>query len=302
MVHSYMQQFTDSLFDISGKVGVVTGAGGELCGTMAVHLASRGAIIVLLDINLDAAEARVEKIRGNGGEASAYSCNVLDRTRLEEINEELADRYGKIDFLINGAGGNHPSATTDGPFATVDRSDSEGARESARAGDVQGGTHTFLDLPEEGYRKVFDLNYMGTVLPSQVFARSMLHAGAGCIVNISSLNALTPLTKIPAYATAKAAVANLTRWLAVHFAHSGIRVNALAPGFFMTEQLRFLHTDRQTGEPTARSKQIIQQTPFGRYGEPAELVGTVVWLLSEASSFVTGTLIPVDGGFSSYSL
>lgn len=284
-----MTTTTSELFNVTGKRGVITGAGGDLCGTMAEHLAAFGAEVALLDLDLRKAERRASGIRDAGGRATAYQCDVLDAEALREVAEAIRSSWGRIDFLINGAGGNHPSATTSRPFVEPeDLSDPEEV--------------DFSRIPEESFRKVFDLNYMGTILPTQVFGSEIARAGKGSIINISSLNAITPLTKIPAYATGKAAVASFTKWLAVHYAHLGVRVNALAPGFFMTEQLRFLHTDQATGEPTERSRQIMAQTPFGRYGEPAELVGTVVWLLSEASSFVTGALIPVDGGFAAYSI
>lgn len=277
------------LFNVTGKRGIITGAGGELCGTMAEHLAAFGAEVALLDLDLKKAERRAKAIRESGGKATAYQCDVLDTKGLTEIESAIRSSWDRIDFLINGAGGNHPSATTSDPFVEL-----EHLADPERV--------DFSRIPEDSFRKVFDLNYMGTILPTQVFGAGIAEAGGGSIINISSLNAITPLTKIPAYATGKAAVASFTKWLAVHYAHLGVRVNALAPGFFMTEQLRYLHTDQATGEPTARSKQIIAQTPFGRYGKPSELVGTVVWLMSEGSSFVTGTLIPVDGGFAAYSI
>lgn len=290
MVHLYtMSRSTSQLFDVTGKRGVITGAGGELCGTMAEHLAAFGAEVALLDLNLEKAEERAAAIRDGGGKATAYQCDVLDRGAIEKVAERIRSSWDGIDFLINGAGGNHPSATTSAPFV--------------EAGDLEDPEYVdFSRIPEASFRKVFDLNYMGTILPTQVFGADMARAGRGSIINISSLNAINPLTKIPAYATGKAAVASFTKWLAVHYAHLGVRVNAIAPGFFMTEQLRFLHTDQSTGEPTERSKEIIAQTPFRRYGDPEELVGTVVWLLTEASSFVTGTLIPVDGGYAVYSI
>jgi NAD(P)-dependent dehydrogenase (short-subunit alcohol dehydrogenase family) len=235
------------------------------------------------------AKKRVEEVRGEGGEAIAYECSVLDEQQLEKTAGRIAEDLGEVDFLINGAGGNNTAGST--------------TREYFDPDDL--GNHdinTFFDLTREGFAKTFDLNFLGTFLPTKVFARPMALRKSGNIINISSMSAFTPLTKVGAYSAAKAAVSNFTRWCAVHFAGSGIRVNALAPGFFMTEQLRFLHINQETGELTPRAKQVVAHTPMKRYGEPQELVGTVVYLLSEASDFVTGTVIPIDGGFSSFAI
>jgi NAD(P)-dependent dehydrogenase (short-subunit alcohol dehydrogenase family) len=193
------------------------------------------------------------------------------------------------DFLINGAGGNNPRGST--TVEMIERAELDAP-----------GLKTFFDIEPDGVRDTFDLNFLGTLLPTQAFTKGMVQRGSGSVLNISSLNALTPLTKIPAYSAAKAAVANFTRWLAVHFARAGVRVNALAPGFFLTEQLRFLHFDRETGQPSERARKTIAHTPMGRYGEPEDLLGAVIWLLSDSAGFVTGTVIPIDGGFSSYSI
>jgi NAD(P)-dependent dehydrogenase (short-subunit alcohol dehydrogenase family) len=208
---------------------------------------------------------------------------------LQDCYDEVVARWGAPDFLINGAGGNDPRGTTTNEFFEKEDLD-------------QTDLTSFFDLDFEGFQFVFSLNFLGTFLPTKVFSRGMAERGKGAIVNISSMSALTPLTKVSAYSAAKAAVANFTRWLSVHFSHTGVRVNALAPGFFMTEQLRFLHIDQETGEYTPRAKKVLAHTPMGRYGEPEELVGTVIYLLSDASKFVTGVVLPIDGGFSSYSI
>jgi NAD(P)-dependent dehydrogenase (short-subunit alcohol dehydrogenase family) len=274
-------------FSVAGRVGVITGAGGSLCGEMARSLAALGARIAVVDLNPEAAARCAEDIRGFGGQAETHPCSVLDRRQLQEVEAAVRGRWGVPDFLVNGAGGNDPRGTTSMEF--LERA------ELPRPGG-------FFDLQPEGIEAVLDLNFMGTLLPTQVFGRQMVARGSGSILNISSMNAFTPLTKIPAYAAAKAAVANLTRWLAVHFAHTGVRVNALAPGFFLTEQLRFLYFDKTTGEPTPRARKVIEHTPMGRYGEPEDLMGAVLWLLSDSSRFVTGSLVAIDGGFSAYSI
>jgi len=276
-------------FDVSGKIVAITGAAGELCGAMSSAFGGAGARVAMLDIDPDKVESKASAIRSEGGEAVAIACDVLDRDSLERALEQISHEWGEPEVLINGAGGNHPAGTTD--------------KEFFEPGDLDDGeVKTFFDLSMEGVRKVFDLNFVGTFLPTQVFARGMAKRRNGAIVNISSMNYYTPLTKIPAYSAAKAAVSNLTQWLAVHFAHVGIRVNAIAPGFLMTEQLRFLHIDQETGEYTPRAQKVLAHTPFGRYGLPEELLGTVVWLVSDASRFVTGVTVPIDGGFSSYSI
>jgi len=269
----------EKLFDIKGKVVVITGGGGVLCGTIAKALGEAGAKIAVLDLIETAAEKIADEIKSNGGQAVAVKANVLDKNSLENAREKIASTFGKIDILINGAGGNKKEATTSPDLS-------------------------FFDLPSEAIRFVFDLNFLGTLLPTQVFGRDMAENSAGVILNVSSMNAFRPLTKIPAYSAAKAAVSNFTQWLAVHVCRNysrDIRVNAIAPGFFLTEQNRFLLTDEKTGELTERGKTIIEHTPMGRFGEPEELIGTVMWLLSDAAKFVTGVVVPVDGGFSAFS-
>ena len=277
------------LFALEGKVAAVTGGGGALCGAMAVALGSMGVKVAILDKHLDNARKREKTIIETGGSAMALACDVLNSVQLKRSYSAIAKAWGPVDFLINGAGGNDPQGTTATEFFDAN------AMPDADAA-------TIFDLNPEAYRKVFDLNYMGTFLTTQVFAREMVRRGGGSIVNISSMSAGTPLTKVAAYSSAKAAVSNFTRWLAVYFAQTGVRVNALAPGFFMTEQLRFLHVDPQTGQLTPRARQVVERTPMGRYGEPADLIGPLVWLLSEASAFVTGIIVPVDGGFSAYTI
>jgi NAD(P)-dependent dehydrogenase (short-subunit alcohol dehydrogenase family) len=279
--------FTDvnSMFDLRGRVAVVTGGGGALCGVMATALASVGVRVAVVDQDLARAERVVQGIRERDDQALAFACDVLDRDGLERLAEALRAQWGAPDLLINGAGGNHPAGST--------------AVEFLEPAATTGG---FFDLPVAGVEATFDLNFLGTLLPTQVLARAMVARGKGAVLNIASMSSLTPLTKVGAYSAAKAAVANFTRWLAVHLARTGVRVNALAPGFFMTDQLRFLHTDQRTGEPTMRSRQVIAHTPLGRYGEPEDLVGAMLWLLSDASRFVTGNVVAIDGGFSAYSI
>ena len=276
-------------FALAGRVAAITGAAGELCGCMAAALGEIGVKVALLDINRERAEAKAEEIREAGGQALGLGCNVLEEEDLEGCYARIEETWSAPELLINGAGGNHPAGSTDREFFELeDLEDPE--------------LKTFFRLETDGFRRVFELNFLGTFLPTRVLARGMARTGGGAVLNISSMNAFTPLTKIPAYAAAKAAVSNFTRWLAVHFAHAGIRVNAIAPGFLMTEQLKFLHIDQKTGELTPRARKAIAHTPMGRYGEPEELLGTVVWLLSDASRFVTGMVVPIDGGFSSYSI
>jgi NAD(P)-dependent dehydrogenase (short-subunit alcohol dehydrogenase family) len=269
----------NELFDVKDKVIVITGGGGVLCGTMATALAKAGAKIAVLDIDEVAAAEVVDEIISGKGQAIAVKCNVLDKESLEAAREKINSELGRIDILINGAGGNKKEATTSPDLS-------------------------FFDLPSDAIRFVFDLNFLGTLLPTQVFSKQMAENGVGVILNISSMNAILPLTKIPAYSAAKAAVSNFTQWLAVHTCQNyskDIRVNAIAPGFFLTEQNRFLLTDEKTDELTARGKTIIDHTPMGRFGEPEELIGTVMWLLSDAAKFVTGIVVPIDGGFSAFS-
>jgi NAD(P)-dependent dehydrogenase (short-subunit alcohol dehydrogenase family) len=267
------------LFSLSGKVAVVTGAGGILCGTMAKALAKAGAKVAVLDLLESAAQKVADAIKVDGGEAIAIKCDVLKKDSLEAAKKEVNAAFGKVDILINGAGGNKKEATTSPELP-------------------------FFDLPLDAIRFVFDLNFIGTLLTSQVFAKEMAENGSGIILNISSMNAFRPLTKIAAYSAAKAAINNFTQWLAVHMCQNyskDIRVNAIAPGFFLTEQNRFLLTEEKSGKLTARGKTIIEHTPMGRFGQPDELVGTVLWLLSDAAKFVTGVVVPVDGGFSAFS-
>ena len=276
-----------SLNDIKGKVCVITGGGGVLGTDFALGLADTGAKVALLDFKKENADAVAKKVNDlYPGSTISVFANVLDRDTLLAAETEVQEKLGKIDILINGAGGNAPTATTQLEFLSNDN-----------LGELSKG---FFGLDLEGFRKVFDLNFLGTVLPTMVFAEKMAGRG-GVIINISSMNSYRPLTKIPAYSAAKAGINNLTEWLAVHFAKLNIRVNAIAPGFFLTDQNRFLLTDKETGELTVRGHKIIAGTPMGRFGEPDELVGTLLYLVSDMSKFVTGVIIPVDGGFNSYS-
>jgi len=270
-----------------GKVAVVTGAGGVLCAAFAEDLAKCGAKVALLDINLEAAEEVAARINANGGEAKAFKANVLDRAVMEDVRKSVNETFGKCDILVNGAGGNNPRCTT--------------AHEYYETGDeLATEFKTFFNLQKEDFDFVFGLNLMGSMIPTQVFAPDMINRD-GSIINISSMNAFRPLTKIPAYSAAKAAVSNFTEWLAVHFANCGIRVNAIAPGFFVTKQNQALLFD-EAGNPTPRTEKILRATPMGRFGKPEELLGTLRWLCdSSASGFVTGIVVPVDGGFSAYS-
>lgn len=273
--------------DLTGKVAVVTGAGGVLCGMFAKTLAECGAKVALLDRNLESAERIAAEIVEAGGVAKAYATNVLDREILEEVHAKVLVDLGPCDILLNGAGGNNPRATT--------------TKEYFEVGDIEADTISFFDLDKDGVEFVFNLNFIGTLLPTQIFAKDMIGREGCNIVNISSMNAYTPLTKIPAYSAAKAGISNFTQWLAVHFSKTGIRVNAIAPGFFVTKQNEKLLFN-EDGTPTARSNKILNATPMGRYGEAEELNGTLLYLLNnEAASFVTGIVIPVDGGFSAYS-
>ena len=273
--------------DLSGKVAVVTGAGGVLCSEFAKVLARAGARVALLNRTREKAQKVADAIKAEGGTAIAYGCNVLDKEQTFAVAEQVLRDLGPCDILINGAGGNNPKATTD--------------KEYYEDGDIDGDTKSFFDLDEEGVESVFNLNFLGTLIPTQAFARQMLGREGCSILNISSMNAFTPLTKIPAYSGAKAAVTNFTQWLAVHFSKQGIRVNAIAPGFFSTAQnAKLLWND--DGSPTARTGKILAATPMGRFGESKELSGALLFLLNnEAASFVTGVTIPIDGGFSAYS-
>ncbi len=272
--------------DLKGKVAVVTGAGGVLCSLMAKALAACGAKVAVMDLHLTSAQAVVEEIKKDGYVAEAYEANVLKKDSLMAAHDKIVKELGPCDILINGAGGNSPKASTTDEFY---------------APKVSEDTVTFFDLKEEGFEFVFNLNILGTLLTTQVFAADMIGRKGCSVLNISSMNSFTPLTKIPAYSSAKAGVSNFTKWLATHFAKEGIRVNAIAPGFFSTAQNKALlwNTD---GTPTARTGKILNNTPMGRFGEPEELLGATLFLSDcKAASFITGIVLPIDGGFSAYS-
>jgi len=272
---------------LKDKVCVITGGGGVLGTSMAHGLAAAGVITVILDIDEEAAIKVASEISADMGMKSyGYKANVLDRASLEEVRKRILDEVGEIDMLINGAGGNSPKATTSLEQITEEELDQ-----------LDDG---FFGLELEGFQKVFDLNFNGTLLPAMVFTKDMVKRQKGVVLNVSSMNAYKPLTKIPAYSAAKASVNNFTEWLAVHFAKVGVRVNAIAPGFFLTNQNRFLLTDERTGSLTPRGEKIIANTPMGVFGEPADLNGTVLYLLSDMSNFITGICIPVDGGYSAF--
>jgi NAD(P)-dependent dehydrogenase (short-subunit alcohol dehydrogenase family) len=269
------------MYDFTGQTIFITGGGGIICGAMARGLYECGANVVVSDYNLSAAQKVVDALGElpGSGQALAVQANVLEPESMTAAMEAALTRFGKIDGLINGAGGNKPAATTN-------------------------AEKKFFDLPVDAIRAVLELNLMGTVIPSQVVGRHMAERGQGVILNVSSMNAFRPLTLIPAYSAAKAGVTNFTQWLAVHMAQEyspRIRVNAIAPGFLLTEQNRYLLTDVETGEPTARGKKILAHTPMGCYQAPEDMVGPTLWLLSPASALVTGITVPVDGGFSAYS-
>lgn len=273
--------------DLSGKTTVVTGAGGVLCSMFAKVLAQCGAKTAILDLNLEAAQKVADEITAEGYTAKAYKANVLDKEVMEEVHKAVLADFGPCDILINGAGGNNPRATT--------------ANEYYFPGDIDKDIANFFNLDKDGVSFVFNLNFLGTLIPTQVFAQDMLTREGCNILNISSMNAYTPLTKIPAYSGAKAAISNFTQWLAVHFSKVGIRVNAIAPGFFVTKQNQALLFN-EDGIPTPRTGKILAATPMERFGKPEELVGALMFLLNNAAaSFVTGVVIPVDGGFSAYS-
>lgn len=274
--------------DLTGKTAVITGGGGIICSVMAKSLASQGAKTAIIDLNKEAAEKVALEIEEEFGvPALGLSANVLDKSSLEESKEVINEKLGPIDILVNGAGGNSPAATT--------------KLEKMEGTENENPDDTFFGLKLEGFDRVFDLNFKGTILPTMVYSTDMVKRKSGVIVNISSMNSYRPLTKIPAYSAAKAAVNNFTQWLAVHFSLTGIRVNAIAPGFLRTNQNRFLLVDEKTGQPTPRSLKILGSTPMERYGTPEELTGTLLYLVSDLSKFVTGVVIPVDGGFSAYS-
>ena len=269
----------NDIFSLKGKVVAITGGGGVLCGELAKAAARAGAKVAVLDLNEQAAAAVAAAIKEQGGQAIGVKCNVLDKDSLTAACQSVESQFGPVDCLINGAGGNKKEATTNPDLS-------------------------FFDLPADALRFVFDLNVLSAVLTSQVFAKGMAKRGEGVILNISSMNSYRPLTKIPAYSAAKAGVSNFTQWLAVHMCQNyspKIRVNAIAPGFFLTDQNRFLLTDEKTGGMTPRGQSIISHTPMARFGEPADLLGATLWLLSDAAAFITGIIVPIDGGFSAFS-
>jgi len=267
------------LFDVHGLTAVITGGSGQLGRAMAQGLAGVGVRVAVISLNAGTSGTVAEAIRANGGQAIGIACDVRDRFALERTLEQVTNAFGPVDILVNAAGGNQPQVTTS-------------------------AEQSFFDLDLQALDAVFGLNFTGTFLSCQVFGRAMAARGQGCIVNVTSMSALRPLTRVPAYSAAKAAVANFTQWLAVYMAQEfspRIRVNALAPGFFLTEQNRFLLTDAQSGAMTSRGQAILNHTPAGRLGRPEDLVGTLLWLVSPASEFVTGVVVPVDGGFSAFS-
>jgi NAD(P)-dependent dehydrogenase (short-subunit alcohol dehydrogenase family) len=274
--------------NLEGKVAVVTGGGGVICSVMAKALAMKGVKTAILDLKKESANKVANEIKETyGTESFGFAANVLDKASLEAVKKENNEKLGSIDFLINGAGGNAPTATS--------------KAEKIEKSDLNNLEDTFFGLELDGFDKTFALNFQGTLLPSMVFATDMVKKGNGGIVNISSMNSYRPLTRIPAYSASKAAVNNFTQWLAVHFAKTGVRVNAIAPGFLLTNQNRFLLVDEKTGESTPRGQKIMNGTPMERYGTPEELTGTLTFLLSDWSEFITGIVVPVDGGFSAYS-
>jgi NAD(P)-dependent dehydrogenase (short-subunit alcohol dehydrogenase family) len=274
--------------NLKDKVAVITGGAGMLCSCMARRLAGHGVKTAILDLNGEAARTLAGEIEKEFNVLSiGLSANVLDKVSLEAARKEINDKLGSVDILVNGAGGNSPAATT--------------RLEKMEGTDNENPEDTFFGLQIEGFDKVFDLNFKGTLIPTMVFASDMVKKKAGSVINISSMNSYRPLTRIAAYSAAKAAVNNFTQWLAVHFAMTGIRVNAIAPGFLLTNQNRYLLIDEKTGGLTPRGRKIINSTPLERYGTPDEITGTLLYLVSDWSKFVTGVVVPVDGGFSAYS-
>jgi NAD(P)-dependent dehydrogenase (short-subunit alcohol dehydrogenase family) len=274
--------------ELKGKTCIITGGGGVIGKALASALAAVKCKVIILDLFKEAADKVAEEVSSEyKAKCAGVAANVLDRLSLLKAKEEINAKYGKIDFLINAAGGNHPTATTKKEFIDPD--------------DLGNLEDTFFGLNLDGFRHVFDLNFMGTLLPTLVFAQDMVNAKEGVIVNISSMNSFRPLTKIPAYSAAKASINNFTEWLAVHFAKAGIRVNGIAPGFFITKQNKFLLVDKKTGDFTERGNKVITNTPMGKFGDPEDLQGTALYLLSDLSQFITGVTIPVDGGFNAYS-
>lgn len=269
----------NEMFDLRGKVAAVTGGGGVLGSAICCGLARAGADVVILERRKEKGLAAAQRISDTCGKASSIQCDVLDKASVEAAARQVLDTFGKVDILINGAGGNKPQATTNPDVS-------------------------FFDLPEDAFQWVLNLNLIGTVLPSQVFGRSMAEARQGTILNISSMTSYRPLTRIPAYSAAKAAVVNFTQWLAVYMAQEyspDIRVNAIAPGFMLTDQNRFLLTDKESGDLTPRGRAIISHTPMNRFGNENDLLGAVLWLVSPAAAFITGIVVPIDGGFSAFS-
>lgn len=273
------KEYLARLFSLADKVAVVTGGGGVLCSSMCRAMGQAGARVMVVDLLEAAARKVADEITAAGGVAIPWQADALNKKSLEKVCEGVLHKFGRVDILISGAGGNKPQATTSPDLP-------------------------FFDLPQDAFQWVFDLNFMTTLLASQVFGKAMARQEDGVILNISSMNYFRPLTRVPAYSAAKAAVSNFTQWLAVHFSQNyspKIRVNAIAPGFFLTEQNRFLLTEKETGNLTPRGKAIIEHTPMNRFGKAEDLIGAVLWLLSPAAQFVHGTVIPIDGGFSAYS-
>ncbi len=276
-----------SFNDLNNKLCVITGGAGVICSAIAKGLGYAGMRTAIIDINKKVAEKVASDIQKDTGSISrAFIADVLDVKSLEKVRDEINGEMGKIDFLINGAGGNSPKASTQ-----IERIEKE---------DLEQLEKTFYGIGMDGFQWVFDLNLKGTVLPVMALSKDMLENGRGVILNISSMSAFKPLTRVPAYSAAKAAVNNFTQWLATHLAKTGIRVNAIAPGFFLTNQNRYLLIDEKTGNPTPRGEKIIANTPMGRYGKVEELIGTVLFLLSDMSEFITGIVIPIDGGYSAF--
>ena len=276
--------------NLKNQVAVITGGGGILCSVMAKALAECGAKVAILDLKPEVAQKVADEITKTGGVARAFPCNVLEKASIEATHAQIKAAFGPVDILINGAGGNHPKGTTSKEHLVLEDLTQK-----------KDGVVTFYDLTVEGIQFVLNLNFIGTFLSTQVFSKDMALKKHGNIINISSMNAFKPLTKIPAYSAAKASVSNFTQWLAVHFSRVGVRVNAIAPGFFLTDQNRGLLT-QPDGSLTPRGNTIISHTPQNHFGKPEDLVGALLWLLSdEASGFVTGQVVAIDGGFSAFS-